>query len=104
MSIQDLTRKWTEVRQLVPQRDSTLQAELRKQQSILFTVMLRLLNYYNLLIMSKGSMAGLSHLLKYIMYINVVGTSNKFILTFTEHVDGEVYKYIFFLTVGELCQ
>lgn len=31
--LQDLTRKWGEVRQLVPQRDATLQAELRKQQS-----------------------------------------------------------------------
>ncbi|KAJ8929336.1 hypothetical protein NQ314_017989, partial [Rhamnusium bicolor] len=29
----DLTRKWGEVRQLVPQRDATLQAELRKQQN-----------------------------------------------------------------------
>lgn len=34
--LQDLTRKWGEVRTLVPQRDATLQAELRKQQSILF--------------------------------------------------------------------
>lgn len=34
MSIfQDLTKKWSEVRQLVPQRDATLQAELRKQQN-----------------------------------------------------------------------
>lgn len=32
---QDLTKKWSDVRQLVPQRDQTLQAELRKQQSIL---------------------------------------------------------------------
>lgn len=28
-----MTKKWTEVKHLVPQRDSTLQAELRKQQS-----------------------------------------------------------------------
>lgn len=33
--LQDLTKKWSDVRQLVPQRDQTLQAELRKQQSIL---------------------------------------------------------------------
>jgi len=30
---QILTKKWGEVRQLVPQRDGTLQAEFRKQQS-----------------------------------------------------------------------
>lgn len=30
---QDLTKKWSDVRQLVPQRDGTLAAELRKQQS-----------------------------------------------------------------------
>lgn len=30
---QDLTKKWADVRQLVPQRDSTLAAELRKQQN-----------------------------------------------------------------------
>lgn len=29
----DITSKWAEVRQLVPQRDGTLQAELRKQQN-----------------------------------------------------------------------
>ncbi|KAI4503710.1 hypothetical protein M0802_001113 [Mischocyttarus mexicanus] len=29
----DLTKKWSDVRQLVPQRDGTLQAELRKQQN-----------------------------------------------------------------------
>ncbi|XP_044743685.1 alpha-actinin, sarcomeric isoform X2 [Chrysoperla carnea] len=29
----DLTSKWVDVRQLVPQRDATLQAELRKQQN-----------------------------------------------------------------------
>lgn len=29
----DLTRKWTDVRQLVPQRDQTLSNELRKQQN-----------------------------------------------------------------------
>ncbi|XP_065347302.1 alpha-actinin, sarcomeric isoform X3 [Cloeon dipterum] len=33
LTAQELTRKWTEVRQLVPQRDGTLQAELRKQQN-----------------------------------------------------------------------
>lgn len=33
LTANDLTRKWTEVRQLVPQRDNTLQAELRKQQN-----------------------------------------------------------------------
>lgn len=31
--LQDLTKKWSDVRQLVPQRDGTLAAELRKQQS-----------------------------------------------------------------------
>jgi hypothetical protein len=30
---QTLTKKWNEVRQLVPQRDSTLQNEYRKQQN-----------------------------------------------------------------------
>jgi actinin alpha len=30
---QDLSKKWSEVKLLVPQRDTTLQAELRKQQS-----------------------------------------------------------------------
>lgn len=34
-NLQDLTKKWSDVRQLVPQRDQTLQNELRKQQSIL---------------------------------------------------------------------
>ncbi|XP_045479965.1 alpha-actinin, sarcomeric isoform X1 [Harmonia axyridis] len=33
LTAHDLTRKWGEVRQLVPQRDATLQAELRKQQN-----------------------------------------------------------------------
>uniref|UniRef100_A0A0A9Z5M8 Alpha-actinin, sarcomeric n=1 Tax=Lygus hesperus TaxID=30085 RepID=A0A0A9Z5M8_LYGHE len=33
LTANDLTVKWNDVRQLVPQRDSTLQAELRKQQS-----------------------------------------------------------------------
>ncbi|KAF4523344.1 hypothetical protein B566_EDAN005498 [Ephemera danica] len=33
LTANDLTKKWTEVRQLVPQRDGTLQAELRKQQN-----------------------------------------------------------------------
>lgn len=28
-----MTKKWNEVKQLVPQRDSTLQVELKKQQS-----------------------------------------------------------------------
>jgi actinin alpha len=28
---QDLRKKWSEVKHLVPQRDTTLQAELRKQ-------------------------------------------------------------------------
>jgi len=32
-SPKDITSKWAEVRQLVPQRDGTLQAELRKQQN-----------------------------------------------------------------------
>ena len=32
-SWQDITAKWAEVRQLVPQRDGTLQQELRKQQN-----------------------------------------------------------------------
>ena len=31
--LQDITSKWAEVRQLVPQRDGTLQQELRKQQN-----------------------------------------------------------------------
>lgn len=31
--VQDLSKKWSEVKHLVPQRDTTLQAELRKQQS-----------------------------------------------------------------------
>ena len=31
--MQDITSKWAEVRQLVPQRDGTLQQELAKQQS-----------------------------------------------------------------------
>ena len=31
--LQDITAKWSEVRQLVPQRDGTLQQELRKQQN-----------------------------------------------------------------------
>ena len=31
--LQDITAKWAEVRQLVPQRDGTLQQELRKQQN-----------------------------------------------------------------------
>lgn len=30
---QELNRKWSDVRQLVPQRDNTLAAELRKQQN-----------------------------------------------------------------------
>lgn len=30
---QELNRKWSDVRQLVPQRDATLAAELRKQQN-----------------------------------------------------------------------
>lgn len=30
---QILTKKWADVRQLVPQRDGTLQNEFRKQQS-----------------------------------------------------------------------
>lgn len=30
---QELNRKWSDVRQLVPQRDGTLAAELRKQQN-----------------------------------------------------------------------
>lgn len=34
-SLQDLNKKWSDVKQLVPQRDGTLAAELRKQQSIL---------------------------------------------------------------------
>lgn len=33
LTANELTRKWTEVRQLVPQRDQTLQNELRKQQN-----------------------------------------------------------------------
>lgn len=33
LSSQDLTRKWSDVRQLVPQRDQTLANELRKQQN-----------------------------------------------------------------------
>jgi len=33
LSSQDLTKKWSDVRQLVPQRDQTLQNELRKQQN-----------------------------------------------------------------------
>jgi actinin alpha 1/4 len=33
LTANDLTRKWTEVRQLVPQRDQTLGNELRKQQN-----------------------------------------------------------------------
>ncbi|CAH2012344.1 unnamed protein product [Acanthoscelides obtectus] len=33
LTAHDLTRKWGEVRTLVPQRDATLQAELRKQQN-----------------------------------------------------------------------
>ncbi|GLV36066.1 alpha actinin [Carabus blaptoides fortunei] len=33
LTANDLTRKWSDVRQLVPQRDGTLQAELRKQQN-----------------------------------------------------------------------
>uniref|UniRef100_A0A1B6D5Q4 Alpha-actinin, sarcomeric n=2 Tax=Clastoptera arizonana TaxID=38151 RepID=A0A1B6D5Q4_9HEMI len=33
LTAKDLTRKWTDVRQLVPQRDNTLQTELRKQQN-----------------------------------------------------------------------
>ncbi|XP_014253715.1 alpha-actinin, sarcomeric isoform X1 [Cimex lectularius] len=33
LTASDLTLKWNDVRQLVPQRDSTLQAELRKQQN-----------------------------------------------------------------------
>lgn len=33
--LQDLNKKWNDVKQLVPQRDGTLAAELRKQQSIL---------------------------------------------------------------------
>lgn len=33
VSAHDLTRKWSEVRQLVPQRDQTLANELRKQQN-----------------------------------------------------------------------
>lgn len=33
MHEQDLSKKWSEVKHLVPQRDTTLQAELRKQQS-----------------------------------------------------------------------
>lgn len=31
--LQELNRKWSDVRQLVPQRDGTLAAELRKQQN-----------------------------------------------------------------------
>lgn len=33
LGMQDLSKKWSEVKHLVPQRDTTLQAELRKQQS-----------------------------------------------------------------------
>ncbi|XP_077287916.1 alpha actinin isoform X2 [Arctopsyche grandis] len=33
LTANDLTKKWADVRQLVPQRDSTLAAELRKQQN-----------------------------------------------------------------------
>lgn len=33
LTASDMTKKWTEVKHLVPQRDSTLQAELRKQQN-----------------------------------------------------------------------
>jgi len=33
LTAKDITSKWAEVRQLVPQRDGTLQAELRKQQN-----------------------------------------------------------------------
>uniref|UniRef100_A0A8D9BEI0 Alpha-actinin, sarcomeric n=1 Tax=Cacopsylla melanoneura TaxID=428564 RepID=A0A8D9BEI0_9HEMI len=33
LTANDLTKKWTDVRKLVPQRDTTLQAELRKQQN-----------------------------------------------------------------------
>lgn len=35
---QVITNKWGEVRKLVPQRDATLQAELKKQQSILLAL------------------------------------------------------------------
>ncbi|XP_065210562.1 alpha-actinin, sarcomeric isoform X2 [Planococcus citri] len=33
LTASDMTKKWTEVKQLVPQRDSTLQVELKKQQN-----------------------------------------------------------------------
>ncbi|XKL66158.1 hypothetical protein PGB90_009578 [Kerria lacca] len=33
LTASDMTKKWTEVKHLVPQRDTTLQAELRKQQN-----------------------------------------------------------------------
>lgn len=39
--IQDLSKKWSEVKHLVPQRDTTLQAELRKQQSNCYNVLLQ---------------------------------------------------------------
>lgn len=42
LTAHELTKKWTDVRQLVPRRDETLAAELRKQQSILFTVIINL--------------------------------------------------------------
>lgn len=38
---QDLSKKWSEVKHLVPQRDTTLQAELRKQQSNCCNVLLQ---------------------------------------------------------------
>lgn len=33
LTAHELNRKWSDVRQLVPQRDNTLAAELRKQQN-----------------------------------------------------------------------